>query len=95
MVDSAGYAVVDFHDLRPLIPNASKSGLPVSLRHASAMAGESASPAVTELVFALGCGQRVVGVSDYTTHPPEARDVPSVGGRQPRLLSRQVMARPP
>ena len=25
VVDSAGYAVVDFHDLRPLIPNASSS----------------------------------------------------------------------
>lgn len=40
-----------------------------------------ASPAVTELVFAMGCGDRVVGVSDYTTHPPEACALPTVGGR--------------
>jgi iron complex transport system substrate-binding protein len=38
------------------------------------------SPAVTEIVFALGCGDRVVGVSDYTTYPPEAVRKPSIGG---------------
>lgn len=38
------------------------------------------SPAVAEIVFALGCGDRVVGVSDYTAYPPEACAKPSVGG---------------
>lgn len=38
------------------------------------------SPAVTEIVFALGCGDRVVGVSDYSTYPPEAAAKPSIGG---------------
>lgn len=38
------------------------------------------SPAVAEIVFALGCGNRVVGVSDYTTYPPEALDVAKIGG---------------
>lgn len=38
------------------------------------------SPAVTEIVFALGCGDRVVGVSDYSTYPPEAGNKPSIGG---------------
>lgn len=38
------------------------------------------SPAVTEIVFALGCADRVVGVSDYCTHPRAARDKPTVGG---------------
>jgi len=38
------------------------------------------SPAVTEIVFALGCGDRVVGVSDYTTFPPEAKEKPRIGG---------------
>ncbi|MDD4101783.1 MAG: helical backbone metal receptor [Kiritimatiellae bacterium] len=38
------------------------------------------SPAVTEIVFALGCGDRVVGVSDYTSFPPEACLKPRVGG---------------
>jgi iron complex transport system substrate-binding protein len=28
----------------------------------------------TELVFALGAGERIVGVSGYSVHPPEARE---------------------
>lgn len=36
-------------------------------------------PAATELVFALGAGERLVGRTRYGTHPPAAREVPSVG----------------
>ena len=39
-----------------------------------------ASPAVAEIVFALGCGDRVVGVSDFTAWPPEAAAKPAIGG---------------
>lgn len=39
-----------------------------------------ASPAVAEIVFALGCGDRVVGVSEFTDWPPEATEKPSIGG---------------
>ena len=38
------------------------------------------APSVTETVFALGLGDRVVGVSDYCTFPPEALDKPRIGG---------------
>ncbi len=38
------------------------------------------SPASAELVFAIGQGERVVGVSDFTTYPPEADDLPRCGG---------------
>jgi len=38
------------------------------------------SPTATEMVFALDRGDRVVGVSDYTTFPPEADDLPRCGG---------------
>jgi iron complex transport system substrate-binding protein len=38
------------------------------------------SPAVTEIVFALGCGARVVGVSDFADYPPEAAAKPRIGG---------------
>jgi iron complex transport system substrate-binding protein len=31
-------------------------------------------------VFALGAGDRLVGVSDYSDYPPEARRLPRVGG---------------
>lgn len=46
-----------------------------SIRDASAPAASRvvcASPAVVEIVFALGCGESVVGVSDHTIYPPEA-----------------------
>jgi iron complex transport system substrate-binding protein len=38
------------------------------------------APSLTEIVFALGAGQTVVGVIDYLDYPPEARTRPSVGG---------------
>lgn len=43
-------------------------------------------PPFTEILFALGAGESVVGRSRYGDHPPEARDVPSVGeGMRPSL----------
>ena len=36
-------------------------------------------PSVTDTVFALGSGDDVVAVSDYTTYPPAALKKPSVG----------------
>ncbi len=38
------------------------------------------APSITEIVFALGQGDRVVGVSDFTTYPPEADALPRCGG---------------
>jgi len=37
------------------------------------------APNVTETVFALGCGDRVVGVSRFCSYPPEATRLPRVG----------------
>jgi iron complex transport system substrate-binding protein len=39
-----------------------------------------AAPSVTEIVFTLGMGERVVGVSDFSTYPSEARTVTPIGG---------------
>lgn len=51
-------------------------------------------PAATEILFALGAGDRVVGRTRYGVHPPEARSVPSVGeGIRPSL--EMVMERRP
>ena len=36
-------------------------------------------PAVTEMLFAIGAGAQVVGVSSFDTYPPEAATRPSVG----------------
>ncbi len=38
------------------------------------------SPALTEIVYAIGQGDRVVGVCDYTTFPDETEDLPRCGG---------------
>jgi iron complex transport system substrate-binding protein len=40
----------------------------------------SMSPSVTETLFALGLGDRVVGVTRYCLYPPEATTRPRVGG---------------
>ena len=37
------------------------------------------TPSVTETLFALGIGARVVGVSQYCDYPPEATKLPRVG----------------
>jgi len=36
-------------------------------------------PALTEMVFAIGAGERVVAVSSYDDNPPEVRQLPRVG----------------
>jgi iron complex transport system substrate-binding protein len=40
----------------------------------------SLSPSITETLFALGCGDRVVAVTDFCTYPAEVRGLPRVGG---------------
>lgn len=39
----------------------------------------SLAPSMTELLFSLGAGDRVVGVMDFSDYPPEARERPVVG----------------
>lgn len=38
------------------------------------------APSVTETLFVLGLGDRVVGVGDYSSWPPEAAGKPKLGG---------------
>jgi iron complex transport system substrate-binding protein len=40
----------------------------------------SMSPSITETLFALGVGDRVVGVTDFCKFPEEACALPSIGG---------------
>ncbi len=40
----------------------------------------SLAPSNTEILFALGLVDSVVGVTDYETYPPEALQKPSIGG---------------
>lgn len=39
----------------------------------------SLSPHITELLFAAGAGDRIVGVDDSSDYPPEAAAIPRVG----------------
>lgn len=39
----------------------------------------STTPSITELLFALGLGPKVVGVTNYCRYPAEARTLPKIG----------------
>lgn len=43
------------------------------------------TPNVTEMLFALGAGGKLVGADDFSNHPPAARKLPKVGGMQPNI----------
>jgi iron complex transport system substrate-binding protein len=40
----------------------------------------SLSPGITEILFAIGVGDRVVGVTDFCNYPEKAKTLPKVGG---------------
>lgn len=42
----------------------------------------SLAPNLTEILFALGLGHRIVGTSEFTNFPPEAAKIPAVGSLQ-------------
>src|SRR5438309_8394858 len=51
-------------------------------------------PSFTEILFAIGAGDRIVGRTQWCDYPPAARDIPSVGeGLPPNIES--VLARRP
>jgi iron complex transport system substrate-binding protein len=51
-------------------------------------------PAITETLFALEIGPRVVGVSAYCDHPPETRTLPKVGSFTEPVAETIVALRP-
>lgn len=40
----------------------------------------SLAPSTTELIYALGAGDKIVGVTDYDNYPPEVENIAKVGG---------------
>ncbi|MGH7370366.1 MAG: ABC transporter substrate-binding protein [Candidatus Methylomirabilales bacterium] len=52
------------------------------------------APSLTEILFALGAGDSVVGVTDYADYPPEAGGKPTVGGGVDPNLEVIVALRP-
>jgi ABC-type Fe3+-hydroxamate transport system substrate-binding protein len=43
------------------------------------------SPNLTEMIFAIGAGERIAGTDDYSNFPAPARSLPKVGGMQPNI----------
>jgi iron complex transport system substrate-binding protein len=54
----------------------------------------SLAPSVTETLFALGFGNRVVGVTTYCDYPAEARKLPKIGGFMNPSLEAVAAKRP-
>jgi iron complex transport system substrate-binding protein len=54
----------------------------------------SLAPNITEMVFSLGRGDALVGVTRHCDHPPAARDLPSVGSYVHLDLERIAALRP-
>lgn len=54
----------------------------------------SLAPSVTETLFALGFGNRLVGVTTYCDYPAEARKLPKIGGFMSPSLEAIVSKRP-
>jgi iron complex transport system substrate-binding protein len=54
----------------------------------------SMAPNITETVFALGCGDRLVAVTDFCVYPPEALALPKVGGFYNPNLERMAVLNP-
>jgi iron complex transport system substrate-binding protein len=54
----------------------------------------SLAPSVTEALFALGFGQRLVGVTTYCDYPAEAQKLPKIGGFMSPSLEVVVAKRP-
>jgi iron complex transport system substrate-binding protein len=56
------------------------TGRPEAPGHAAALRIISLAPSITETIYALGAGDRIVGVSDFCTYPPAVEKLPKVGG---------------
>ena len=54
----------------------------------------SMAPNLTETVFALGCGDRVIAVGDYDDYPPEIAALPRAGGYLDPDLERITLLSP-
>jgi iron complex transport system substrate-binding protein len=76
-----------------------KASLPQPYRLANPLAGTpsrivSMAPGITETLFALGLGERVVGVTRFCTFPAEVAELPRAGGHLDPNLEAILRLRP-
>jgi ABC-type hemin transport system substrate-binding protein len=66
----------------PALPRAAHFHKSATTKPSTAVAQRivSLAPVITETLFALGAGERVVGVTRYCDRPAAARELPKVGG---------------
>jgi iron complex transport system substrate-binding protein len=69
------------------------SGATVTL-NAPAQRIVSLAPHVTELLYAAGGGDRIVGAVEYSDYPPQAKSIPRVGDNKSLDLERIVAMKP-
>src|SRR5262249_58558242 len=51
----------------------------------------SLAPGITETLFAVGAGPRLVAVTTTDTYPPEVKRLPTVGGFAPETISLETL----
>jgi iron complex transport system substrate-binding protein len=73
---------------RTVVGDLQVSGTPIPNRIVSLV------PSLTEMLFAIGAGPQVVGVSSYDTYPPEAKSRPRVGALLDPDVERILSLRP-
>jgi iron complex transport system substrate-binding protein len=54
----------------------------------------SLGPHATELLYAVGAGNRITGVIEYSNYPPEAQKIPTVGSATAIDIERIVASKP-
>lgn len=76
-----------------MICGSCRSAEPVGARSAATRI-VSLAPSLTEIAYDLGVGDRIVGVSDFATYPPEVAKVERLGGLMNPNLERLAALRP-
>lgn len=54
----------------------------------------SVSPAITEIMFDLDCGNRLIGRTDFCKYPPEVENIKSIGGINNANLEEIIKLKP-
>ena len=54
----------------------------------------SLAPSTTEILFAAGLGEKIVGVTNFCDHPEEAKLKPKIGGMSNPSLEKVVSLQP-